>query len=154
MQVGEGLVIRRATASDAETVADVYVCARRQAVPAIPPLQGPDEEVRDWLMGVVRRGDEVWVAETEDGSVVGLMLLDGDWIMQLYVHPSWTGQGIGGQLVDVAKRCRPKRLQLWTFESNVRAHRFYERHGFVAVERTDGSGNQERSPDVRYVWQL
>ncbi|MFG2519104.1 hypothetical protein [Streptomyces sp. NPDC048527] len=24
--------------------------------------------------------------------------------------------------------------------------------GFVAVERTDGAGNEEREPDVRYVW--
>ncbi len=28
--------------------------------------------------------------------------------------------------------------------------RFDERHGFVEVERTDGSGNEERAPDVRY----
>lgn len=27
---------------------------------------------------------------------------------------------------------------------------FDERHGFVEVERTDGSGNEERAPDVRY----
>jgi len=32
------------------------------------------------------------------------------------------------------------------------AQRLYERHGFVAVERTDGAGNEECEPDVRYVW--
>jgi hypothetical protein len=46
----------------------------------------------------------------------------------------------------------PEGLQLWTFQSNVRAHKFYERHGFIAVETTDGSGNEEQAPDVRYVW--
>ena len=30
--------------------------------------------------------------------------------------------------------------------------RVYERHGFVAVGWTDGSANEERAPDVRYVW--
>ena len=32
------------------------------------------------------------------------------------------------------------------------AQRCYERQGFVAVERTDGAGNEEREPDVRLVW--
>jgi len=143
--------VRRATASDAESVADVYVRARHHAVPDIPPLRGPDDRVRAWLVGVVSSGGEVWLAEAED-AIVGVMLLKDDWIEQLYLDPGWTGRGIGSTLVDVAKRCRPDGLQLWTFQSNRRAHRFYERHGFVEAERTDGSGNQEKAPDVRYVW--
>ncbi len=51
-----------------------------------------------------------------------------------------------------AKQLRPAGLQLWTFASNVRAQRFYERHGFVVVERTDGSGNEEKAPGLRYRW--
>jgi hypothetical protein len=43
-------------------------------------------------------------------------------------------------------------MRLWVFESNVPARRFYELHGFVAVERTDGAGNEERAPDVRMEW--
>lgn len=43
-------------------------------------------------------------------------------------------------------------LTLWVFETNVDARRFYRDHGFVEVERTDGSANEERSPDVRYAW--
>ncbi|MGC0377954.1 hypothetical protein RKD28_005470 [Streptomyces sp. SAI-229] len=31
------------------------------------------------------------------------------------------------------------------------AHRFSERHGFTIVEWTDGPGDEERKPDVRYV---
>ena len=151
--VGDGkLRIRRATASDADAVAMVYLRARSHAVPQIPALQGPEDSVRGWLVGVVVRGDEIWVAETEDKVIVAMMLLEGGWIEQLYVDPSWTGQGIGTRLLEVAKRCRPDGLQLWTFQSNGRAHRFYERHGFKAEERTDGSRNQERAADVRYVW--
>jgi GNAT superfamily N-acetyltransferase len=146
------LRIRRATASDADAVATVYLRSRRHAVPQIPELQGQDDSVRGWLHGVVVRGDEVWVAETEDKVIVAMMLLEGGWIEQLYVHPSWTGRGLGARLLEVAKRSRPDGLQLWTFQSNRGAHRFYERHGFEAEELTDGSRNQERSPDVRYVW--
>lgn len=143
--------IRRADAADADGVADLFVRCRRHAVPHIPPLAAPADKARAWLAGVVRQGGEVWVAEAEPG-VVAFMLLEGGWIEQLYVDPSWTGRGIGTTLVDVAKACRPGGLQLWTFASNGGAHRFYERHGFVAEERTDGRANQERAPDVRYVW--
>lgn len=62
-----------------------------------------------------------------------------------------TGAGIGEVLLAQAKRLRPRGLQLWTFQSNTGARRFYERHGFVAVEQTDGD-NEEGAPDVRYEW--
>jgi uncharacterized glyoxalase superfamily protein PhnB len=77
--------------------------------------------------------------------------LHDDWIDHLYVDPDSTGRGVGSQLVAVAKTLRPSGVHLWTFESNTRARRFYERHGFVAVERTDGD-NEEGAPDVRYQW--
>ena len=32
------------------------------------------------------------------------------------------------------------------------ARAFYEKQGFVAVEFTDGTGNEARRPDVRYRW--
>ena len=34
----------------------------------------------------------------------------------------------------------------------MRSPRFYEARGFVASEFNDGSRNEEREPDVRYVW--
>ena len=41
-------------------------------------------------------------------------------------------------------------IRLYTFQANVGARRFYERHGFVAIEFTDGHANEERCPDVLY----
>lgn len=52
----------------------------------------------------------------------------------------------------LAKKRHPDGLQLWTFQVNGPAQRFYERHGFIAVERTDGSGDEQHEPDIRYVW--
>ena len=51
----------------------------------------------------------------------------------------------------LARQRQPGQLQLWAFQSNAGGRRFYERHGFAAVEFTDGAGNEERWPDVRYV---
>jgi GNAT superfamily N-acetyltransferase len=67
------------------------------------------------------------------------------------VLPDWTGRGIGARLLDLAKVLRPDRLELWTFAANIGARRFYERHGFLAVDATDGD-NEEGAPDVRYEW--
>jgi GNAT superfamily N-acetyltransferase len=77
---------------------------------------------------------------------------DGDWIDKFYVDPAHTGRGIGSALLEVAKRERPNGLPLWTFVSNVRAQRFYERRGFVVIEHTDGVRNEEHAPDVQYAW--
>jgi GNAT superfamily N-acetyltransferase len=144
--------VRRADASDADAVADLFVRARHHAVPAVPFVRRSDADARAFIAGAVRSGRGFWVAEAEGGEVVALMQLEEDWVEQLYVDPRWTGRGIGTQLIETAKHERPDGLQLWTFQSNVGAHRFYERQGFVAVERTDGRNNQEQAPDVRYVW--
>lgn len=144
MQIG------RALAGDAAELADLYLRARRAAEPAIPPMVHSDAETHEWMAGQVD-GLDVWVAADADRPL-GLLILAGDWLDQLYVDPGATGRGIGSRLVDLAKEHRPAGLQLWTFESNVGAQRFYERHGFEAVERTDGSDNEEGAPDIRYVW--
>jgi ribosomal protein S18 acetylase RimI-like enzyme len=61
------------------------------------------------------------------------------------------GRDLGNQLMEVVRQRQPGELQLWTFQTNGAARRFYERHGFEAVELTDGAGNEEHWPDVRYV---
>ena len=86
-----------------------------------------------------------------DDAIAGVMVLNDNWIDQLYIDPEWTGQGLGSSLIDKAKTEHPEILELWTFESNVGAQRFYERHGFIAVGRTDGE-NEEGAPDIHYRW--
>jgi GNAT superfamily N-acetyltransferase len=92
----------------------------------------------------------VWVADSE-GDILALMVLDHEWIDQLYVAPSSTGKGIGGTLLEHAMSIRPTSLKLWTFESNIGARRFYEAHGFVVVASTTGE-NEEQALDVCYEW--
>lgn len=156
MSAAPAVRLRRATASDAAQAADVWL---RSFTAALPTVVRPrsDDEVRDYFRDVVVPLRDTWVAEIEDeggegGGIVGVMVLDGDLLSQLYLDPRWRGRGIGDRFVRLAKERGPHGLTLWTFQVNKPAHRFYERHGFVAVEHTDGSGNEEREPDVRYVW--
>jgi GNAT superfamily N-acetyltransferase len=148
------MIIRRATSADAVATAELYLRARRagSADGAIPPLVHDDGDVREWVTQVVIPTLECWLAEHESGALVGMLVLEHDWIDQLYVDPDLTGAGIGAQLIAVAKRERPDRLRLWTFVSNAGAQRFYRRHGFHEVERTDGGRNEEGAPDILYAW--
>lgn len=94
---------------------------------------------------------DVWVAAAK-GELAGLMALrQPDWLEHLYIDSAFTGQGLGSRFVELAKQELSGGVQLWTFQSNVRARCFYERHGFVPVQWTDGD-NEEREPDVRYVF--
>jgi GNAT superfamily N-acetyltransferase len=144
------VVLRRATAADAAAVADVWLRSYAAALPSVRQAH-TDDEVRAWFRDVVVPERETWVAEA-DGVVVGLMVLGPGAIDQLYLDPDWRGRGIGDRFVRLAQELFPSGLSLWTFQVNEAAGRFYERHGFVAVERTDGRDNEEREPDVRYVW--
>jgi GNAT superfamily N-acetyltransferase len=132
--------------------ADLWLRAREAAVGAIPAPVHDDEDVRGWFASHVVPDTELWVAEDRAGSLAGILVLDGAWLDQLYVEPALTGRGIGGRLLELAKRERPEGLRLWTFASNTRAQRFYERHGFVEARRTDGRDNVEGAPDILYVW--
>ncbi len=109
-----------------------------------------DAEVLVWFCDHVMTEMDVWVA-CRGSAIIAMMVIDGDWIEQLYVNPSQTDRGLGSALVEHAKALGTNRLELWTFVSNVRAQRFYERHGFVEIDRTNGD-NEERQPDIRYRW--
>jgi GNAT superfamily N-acetyltransferase len=146
---GSALELRRATSADAPSVAEIHITAFRATYPFEPAH--PDDDVRGWVRDHLLPRTETWVAVL-DGAVVGYLSLGDGWIEHLYIAPGHTGSGIGSRLITLAKERQPAGLQLWTFQVNAGARRFYERHGFMAVELTDGAANEERQPDVRYAW--
>jgi GNAT superfamily N-acetyltransferase len=142
--------LREATGGDADDIADIHIAARREAMPWLPVLH-TDAETREWVATVVLPGQEVWIAEI-DGQVVGYLARDGAELNDLYVRPGYQGRGIGAALLALAMERSPGELLLWAFQRNAGARRFYERHGFEEIALTDGAGNEEREPDVRYRW--
>jgi GNAT superfamily N-acetyltransferase len=143
-------VIRPALQEDADTIAAIHIRARREAMPWLPVLHD-DDDVRRWIAGDILPACTVRVAVME-GRVAGFAALkDGD-LEQLYIRPGHQGLGIGSALLDEAKRLSPRGLALWAFQRNTPARAFYEKRGFKIAEETDGSGNEEKEPDVRYVW--
>lgn len=145
------LTLRPATAADLPALAEVHLSARAAAGADFPPAVHPDDEVRAWVAGWDLAAYDVCVAVL-DGRVVGYTRATPTWLDDLYVLPDAQGRGVGSALLDRVLARHPEGIGLWVFESNRPARDFYARHGFVALERTDGSANEERAPDIRLVW--
>ena len=140
----------RLTVDLAHAVAVLHRTSFDDRLPWLAGLHTPDED--DWFFSaVVFPTCTVWGSFDGD-ALIGFIALRPGWIDHLYVLPGQQGRGVGTALLEVAK-AGGQELALWTFQRNAGARRFYERHGFVAVELTDGAGNEEREPDVRYRWQ-
>ena len=144
-------VLRPATAADLPALAEVHLAARAAAGRAFPPAVHRDDEVRAWVAGWDLTAYDVRVAEL-DGRVAGYSRATATWLDDLYVAPGAQGGGVGAALLREVLAGHPDGVGLWVFESNRPARDFYARHGFVALERTDGSANEERAPDIRLVW--
>lgn len=126
----------------------------RRAVATIPgfpvDLHRPDEFTRFYRDTVLAQCT-VW-GGFEDGLLQGHIAIRPGWIDHLYVDPSAHGRAIGSGLLGIAMASQPA-LRLRTFQANAGARRFYERHGFEIESMTDGDANEERMPDICYVWQ-
>ncbi len=145
----DDLLVRRAVGSDAGAAAEVWLRSYAAALPDVRRAH-TDDEVRAWFRSCSSpTGRPGWrrpgLGRRRDGP-------GRRGARPALRRPAWRGRGVGDRLVDLAKRRSPAGLELWTFQVNAPARRFYERHGFVAAEHTDGSRNEEREPDVRYAW--
>jgi putative acetyltransferase len=136
-------VLRRATADDVEEIVAIFEPSFA-LLDFLPALHTHEEHLA-WFARCVQEG-EAYLLDR------GFAILEDDWLTHLYVHPDAIGTGIGHALFDHVTTVRPEGFRFWVFQQNDRARRFYEAHGAVVVEFTDGSGNEERTPDVRYEW--
>jgi GNAT superfamily N-acetyltransferase len=143
-------VVRQLGLADMDAAARVHRIAFDQALPWLAGLHTPDEDL--WFYrNQVFATCSLW-GRFDDATLCGLIALRDGWVEQLYVLPEAQGRGAGTELLDVAKHTFD-RLQLWTFQRNDRARRFYEARGFELVELTDGlMRNEEKEPDARYLW--
>ena len=70
----------------------------------------------------------------DDGGIVkGLIRIEGDEVVELYVDSFFQCQGVGAALLEFAKENFAV-SHLWAIEKNTGAIRFYERHGFHLTE--------------------
>ena len=144
----ESFTLRRLDLQDMAQAACIHRAAFDDRLPWLKGLHTPEED--HWFYkNCVFAQCEVWAAFSPD--MAGIIAFKTGWIEQLYILPEFQGRGIGSALLKQAQTTFPH-LQLWTFQRNIQARQFYEKHGFTAIDETDGSGNEEKEPDVLYEW--
>ena len=122
--------IRQATLSDLSRIAEILTFNYRMN---FYPIFEDDEyyfnelgvpELMEQLKDVI---DNMWVYD--DGAVKGFVQIEKCEIKKLYVEPVLHGKSIGSALMNYAIN-EHSAYTLWALEKNIRAIRFYVRHGF------------------------
>ena len=144
------LGLRKLALADMDAAAAVHRASFDHALPWLAGLHTRVED-RAFYRTQVFPACQVWGVEWQS-KLVGIIAFREGWVDQLYVLPDAQGQGVGSDLLEVTQEAFPV-LNVWTFQRNRRARRFYEANGFVAMRETDGSENEEKEPDVLYHWE-
>jgi len=109
----------------------------------------PIEDQERFLLEKLAPANAIRVAFLDD-RMVGFIAANPESISQLYVRNGFGRRGIGSCLVEWAKAQSAGALWLYTFERNLVARAFYERHGFRIVAR--GFEPEWKLEDLRYEW--
>lgn len=129
--------IRQATASDAFRIAEIEVFSYRLSFyPIFKNDKFYFEELQVSKEAEKLLADEEILQSTyvyDDGVVKGFIIIDGGEVWKLFVEPALQGQSIGAELLEYAKEVHSVN-SLWVLEKNVRAIKFYRKHGFCATE--------------------
>ena len=127
-------MIRNATNNDLTRIAEIEVFNYRLN---FYPIFRDDEFYFDELQVPNRMEafktvfENIWVYD--DGVVKGFIQVDSQEIKKLFVEPVLQGNSIGSELLLFAvEACNANHL--WALEKNLRAIRFYERHGFCVTD--------------------
>ncbi|MEM1086438.1 MAG: GNAT family N-acetyltransferase [Pseudomonadota bacterium] len=145
----DNIEIIHAISADAVAVAAIHRASRAHAMPWLPVVHTPDEDV-EYFQKEVLPTQTVYLA-LKAGLPIGFIAFTQTWLNHLYLDPAHLRVGLGSKLLSFAK-AETQSLNLWTFQKNQPARAFYLRHNFLEVEFTDGASNEEKTPDVRMVW--
>lgn len=122
--------IRQATSKDLSRIAEIIIFNYR--LNFYPIFKNDDYYFNELQVPKLMKQYEsvvknMWVYD--DGSVKGVIQIENKEIKKLFVEPVLQGNSIGSILLEYAID-EHSASTLWALEKNIRAIRFYERHGF------------------------
>lgn len=122
--------IRQATSKDLSRIAEMIIFNYR--LNFYPIFKNDDYYFNELQVPKLTKQYEsivknMWVYD--DGSVKGVIQIENKEIKKLFVEPVLQGNSIGSVLLKYAID-EHSASTLWVLKKNIRAIRFYERHGF------------------------
>jgi putative acetyltransferase len=127
----QGLKLRPYAAADEEAAVELWRRSWQTAYPDIDFAERVAWWRTRWRSELVPQATVV-VAEI-DGEIKGFVTVEraSGYLDQIVVAPEFWGGNIAALLLGEAKRLSPARLDLLVNKDNLRAIRFYEKHGFA-----------------------
>ncbi|MCR8656872.1 GNAT family N-acetyltransferase [Paenibacillus endoradicis] len=79
--------------------------------------------------------EEYIILAEEDAKILGFasLYLPDNFIHNLFVHPDFSGKGVGGQLINASIEKMNKPIRLKCVSENQKAMKFYENNGWKKV---------------------
>ena len=116
--------------ADEKAAIELWLRTWQETYPAIDFAERVDWWRKRWRADLVTQATIV-IAESGE-TIVGFVTINprSHYLDQIVVEPERWGQGIADALLAEAKRLSPDAIDLHVNKDNVRAIRFYERHGF------------------------
>ncbi|MDE6128555.1 MAG: GNAT family N-acetyltransferase [Lachnospiraceae bacterium] len=139
--------IRKATIQDVSRLAEILIFTKRMHYREIfhnDKVSFGEMQVYPLAQDYIANPEKlenIWVYD--DGFVKGMFHIEGRELIELYVDSFFQNKGIGANLVEFA--IQMFNIQnLFVLEKNIRAIRFYQRHGFsLTHERQLEEGTTE-----------
>ncbi len=124
--------IRKAAPKDISRIAEILVFVKR--IKYRPIFRNDEYSFGELqVLSVAEKYKEPAILDNilvyDDGFVKGLIRIEKNEIVELYVDYFFQSQGVGSRLIEYAKENYPVDF-LWVIEKNTDAVRFYEAHGF------------------------
>jgi putative acetyltransferase len=122
--------LRRYKTADEDAAIELWRRTWQAAMPHIDFAARVDWWRKRWRDELVAQA--TIVVAMVDGALAGFVTVDprSGYLDQIVVAPDLWGGELAAALLDEAKHIAPARLDLLVNKDNVRAIRFYEKHGF------------------------
>lgn len=153
------MILRAGRDADAAGFIDLIAACWAEYPGAGLDVDGENPELRALATYFAAAGGALWVHEA-DGVIAGMIgtkpLGDDVWeLCKVYVAPALRGAGLAAHLVDTAERFAAaaggREMILWTDTKFDRAHRFYEKCGYIRHGGIRALDDRSRTLEFGYL---